>query len=264
MSPLNAEPTILGSAQEPAAKAAPLTLARREPIAFARDANPPIEQRTALLAALPFFEGMPEEAVTRLAESCRVVRVRRGDYTFRRGDPCTGFYVVVYGKIQLLLPDEDNGSKVMAVMERGMSFGAAAMFMKIPFPVSSRAVEDTMLIFLPREAIQPLLEEQPDFSQRLLRYMSGRLHQFVQDIAAYTQKGADSRVAGYLLELCEDSPGLNFRLPDSKRVIASRLSLAPETLSRTLRHLKESGLIRVSGYSVEVLDLSGLKRVASS
>ena len=56
------------------------------------------------------------------------------------------------------------------------------------------------------------------------------------------------------------SGSVTFVLPASKHVIASRLNLTPETLSRILHGLSESGLIAVKGKRIAVLDMARLSR----
>jgi CRP-like cAMP-binding protein len=226
--------------------------------------DPSAEQRAELIAPLQLFSGLPRAVVGAIAEGAQTLRVARGCYVFKHGETHKGFYVVVYGKVQMLLPNAADEPKVLAVQERGMSFGEAAMFMNIPFPISARATEDTMVIFIPRETLDPVLASRPEFARQLLVRMSRRLHKLVLDIAGYTQKKASNRIAAYLLEQVQQTGKPSIQLPDRKQAIASRLSVAPETLSRTLRQMQEDGIIRVKGYHVDVIDAKGLGLLAES
>jgi CRP-like cAMP-binding protein len=228
------------------------------------EVDPSAAQRAELIAPLQLFAGLPRALLGVIAEGAQTLRVARGCYVFKHGETHKGFYIVVYGKVQMLLPNAADEAKVLAVQERGMSFGEAAMFMNIPFPISARATEDTMVIFIPRETLDPVLASRPEFARQLLVRMSRRLHKLVLDIAGYTQKKASNRIAAYLFEQVQQSATLSFQLPDRKQAIASRLSVAPETLSRTLRQMQEDGIIRVKGYQVEVIDAKGLGLLAES
>jgi CRP/FNR family transcriptional regulator, dissimilatory nitrate respiration regulator len=226
--------------------------------------DPSAGQRAELIAPLQLFVGLPRSLVEAIARGGQTLRVARGCYVFKHGETHKGFYVVVYGKVELLLPKTADDTKVLAVMDRGMSFGEAAMFMNIPFPVSARATDDTMVIFIPRETLDPVLASQPEFALQLLIRMSRRLHKLVQDIAGYTQKKASNRIAAYLLDQMQLGDKSSIHLPDRKQAIASRLSVAPETLSRTLRQMQEDGIIRVKGYEINVIDRKGLGQLADN
>ena len=51
------------------------------------------------------------------------------------------------------------------------------------------------------------------------------------------------------------------RLPVSKTLLAARLDMKKETLSRLLRRLAADGLIKVSGREIAILDRERLERL---
>ena len=77
-------------------------------------------------------------------------------------------------------------------------------------------------------------------------------------------KDAPARFAAWLVQRCDgaDGPQAVVRLGERKRDIASQLAITPETLSRLMRSLTRQGLISVAGYTVQVLDLVALRRLA--
>jgi CRP-like cAMP-binding protein len=52
------------------------------------------------------------------------------------------------------------------------------------------------------------------------------------------------------------------RLHERKRDVASQLAITPETLSRLMRSFTRQGVIEVSGYTLRVLDVEALGRLA--
>ena len=89
-----------------------------------------------------------------------------------------------------------------------------------------------------------------------------RLHSLIQDVENYSLHSSIERVIGFLLQLAGTPAGgpVDIELPASKHIIASRLNLTPETLSRVLHSLSESGLIRVNGKRITVLDATRLSQ----
>jgi CRP/FNR family transcriptional regulator, dissimilatory nitrate respiration regulator len=77
-------------------------------------------------------------------------------------------------------------------------------------------------------------------------------------------KDAEARCAEWLLQHAEPlaEGGMAVQLQERKRSIAAQLGIAPETLSRVLRHLRERSLISGSGRSLNLLDLTGLRSLA--
>jgi CRP-like cAMP-binding protein len=77
-------------------------------------------------------------------------------------------------------------------------------------------------------------------------------------------KDAEARFADWLLQHAAplEQGGMAVQLQERKRSIAAQLGIAPETLSRVLRHLRERSLISGSGRSLNLLDLTGLRTLA--
>ena len=73
-----------------------------------------------------------------------------------------------------------------------------------------------------------------------------------------------ARCAEWLLRHAESSDKgvCSVKLQQRKRLIAAQLGIAPETLSRVLRHLRERSLISGSGRVVNLVDPGGLRSLA--
>ena len=219
-----------------------------------------------LLASLPLFAQVGEEAIAHLAAATREKRLARGEVLFQRGDPARGFHVVLRGQIKLAFSSAQGNEKVVEIIGPQQSFGEAVMFMDRPYPVFAEALSDTLLLTIGKNAISELLERDPHFAKRLLAGLSARLHSLVRDVESYTLRSSTQRLIGYLLQDCQ-SPDAErpageqtIALPTSKQVIASRLNLTPETLSRIFAELTQAGLISVHGKQVTIHDCDRLSR----
>lgn len=219
----------------------------------------------AFLSNLPLFRELESEEIDRLAAKTREVRVKRGDILFQRGDPCLGFYIVVFGQIKLMFITPEGDEKVIEIMGPGQSFGEAVLFLEKPYPVTSQALADSMLLHVGKEAVFEEIERDARFARRVIAGLSRRLHQLISDVEAYSVRSATQRVIGYLLrpdhehEHDDDSAGATVTLPASKTVIASRLNITPEHFSRVLHDLTASQLLRVDGRVVHILDVERLR-----
>jgi CRP/FNR family transcriptional regulator, dissimilatory nitrate respiration regulator len=82
-------------------------------------------------------------------------------------------------------------------------------------------------------------------------------------VESYTLRSSTQRLIGYLLQRAPDDDDANdpveINLPTPKHVLASRLNLTPETFSRILHELSNSGLIEVHGRNITVPDLRRLR-----
>lgn len=223
----------------------------------------PIDTDTAaFLKNVPLFSALDPAEIDAIAQATVRVHARRGQALFRRGDPCSGFHVVVYGQVKLAVTTASGSEKVIEIIGPGQSFGEAVMFLDRPYMVNAECLADTLLLTVAKDAIVQEIERNPQFSKRVLAELSMRLHRLVSDVEAYSLRSGTQRVIGYLLRELGDGPQqgpAQVALPAAKGVIASRLNLTQEHFSRLLHSLQEAGLIQVSGREVKIPDLGRLR-----
>ncbi len=213
------------------------------------------------LSHTPLFQALSPEQLERISCSIQDVRLGKGEVLFRAGEKPSGFFMVAYGQIKLLITSSGGDEKVVEIIGPRQSFGEAVMFLQRSYPVTAVALIDTWLLKAPQAAVDELLDNDPLFARRMLAGLSFRLHSLVQDVEAYSMRSSTQRVIGFLLQhIPEDSPETQeITLPTTKLVIASRLNLTPETLSRILNELGQHQLIEVHGRQIRIISQHGLR-----
>jgi len=195
---------------------------------------PPKIKTQAFLANLPLFKELAPAEIDRIAAGTTELHVPRGEILFNKGEPCSGFHLVIYGQVKLSFVTPQGSEKVVEIVGPGFSFGEALMFM-----------------------------EKPYFAKRMLAGLSRRLHGLISDVESYSLQSGTQRVIGYLLRQDEDqasaSAPYSVVLPTSKAIVASRLNLTPEHFSRILHELAEAGLIVVEGRDVVIKEVAKLR-----
>ncbi len=217
-----------------------------------------------MLGRLPLFSQLDPSQLDQVAAACRPVRLGRGEVLFHAGEAATAFYAVVSGQVKLTLRSGDGAEKILELIRAGETFGEAMVFVGQRYPVTSTGLVGSHLLRIPADTVTDLVDHDPTFSRRLLAGMSVRLHTMVRDVAAVTLWSSRQRVVGFLLGLAgeEPGPGTVIRLPATKAVLASRLSLTPETFSRTLRELSDAGMVEVHGSQIVLPDPGALTLAA--
>ena len=226
------------------------------------------------LRRLPLFSEITDEQLRMLVGATHERDLARGEILFQQGDPPKGFYYVIRGQIKLAFASRQGNEKVVEVLGPSQSFGEAVLFMDRNYPVFAEALADSQLLLIDRGVVFTLIEEDPHFARSLLAGMAIRLHGMVRDVEAYSLNSGAQRVVSYLMSLGDThSPGaslpctrppadpITVTLPVSKHVLASRLNLVPETLSRIFHDLTERGLINVHGSEITLTDVAGLREL---
>lgn len=217
-----------------------------------------------ILSHLPLFQQLDAAQLQALMRDLTPHRVAKGELLFHRGDPANGFYVLAFGQIKLFMVNPQGQEKVVEVIYQGQSLGEAVMFLGKPYPVSAEALQDTLALRIDQRAVDALLGIDPSFARRMLAGLSVRLHSLIRDVATYAERSSTQRVVGYLLQQCEallvdDNDQVAVDLPTTKQVIASRLNLTPESLSRSFQELSKAGLIAVDGRTIHIASVHQLR-----
>ena len=96
------------------------------------------------LASLAMFRACSHAELEPIVRDTRVVRARRGEMLFAKGDPCAGFHVIMYGQVKLSLSTAQGGEKVLQIYGPGQTFGEAVMFLERPYPVHAQALSEAL------------------------------------------------------------------------------------------------------------------------
>jgi len=208
------------------------------------------------------FQRLSEEQLAEVVERAKVVQLEDGQYLFQQGDPATRFYLLLEGRMKLFRLAPDGNEKVIELVNAGQSFAEALMFRNAPrYPVCSQALGKSSVLSIDAEHYKRLLRGSVDLCMALLADMSYRLRSLIREIDDLSLHSATCRVAAFLLSHApEDST--EFELDVPKHVIASRLSVKPETFSRIIKNLKSREVLEIKGSRVRLLDREALEQVA--
>jgi CRP-like cAMP-binding protein len=213
------------------------------------------------------FSELDENQLLRVNGVSQEIRLEDGDTLFEVGDPASRFFLVTDGQIKLSRLSMNGNEKVIEVVMPGYTFAEALMFAEKPaYPVRASALGESRLIGINSRDFLLLLRESVDTCFRVMGDMSMRLQRMIKEIDDLTLQSASGRVAGFLCGRYhyQGETRLEFDLGTPKGVLASRLSVKPETFSRILHNFTEKGLVRVKGRHIEILDPDGLRECASS
>ena len=212
-----------------------------------------LASRSLLLASAP-------ESVTRtVLESARVRSFSRGETIFLQGEQATAIYIVAEGWVKLYRIAPSGAEAVVGVITKGASFGEAVAFRHASYPVAAEAVTDCTLIRIEADAFLRQIRENPEVAISILSATFVHLHGLVAQIEALKAQTGAQRVAEFLLELapCPDG-ACEVTLPYDKVLIAGRLGMKPESLSRAFARLKEQG-VTIKQNTAQIEDLAALR-----
>ncbi|MBV8621580.1 MAG: Crp/Fnr family transcriptional regulator [Curvibacter sp.] len=168
------------------------------------------------------------------------------------------------GRVVLGLLDEQAMSHQLGLIEGPFWLEASSAILGLPEVVDAMTESPVVLRRVPLPVFQRALATLDDTAGKLLRDVARAQRQQTELAVSRLAMDAEARCARWLLNHAEHaSQGMmNVLLNQRKRLIAAELGIAPETLSRVLRHLRERSLIAGSGRNLTLLDPSGLQSLA--
>ncbi len=198
----------------------------------------------ALVRATALFGKLEDEMLSSFLSRASVREVKRGEMLFVQDDPVHACFVVLEGWIKLYRLTPKGDEAIVAVFTRGQSFAEAAVFTGNVFPVSGEAVTDSRLLNIPTSVLLQKIRESPDVALSMLASTSLHLHDLVQQIEQLKAHTGAQRVAEFLVSLCPvDEGACAIGLPYDKSLIAGRLGMKPESLSRAFAKLRGLGVM---------------------
>lgn len=202
------------------------------------------------------LENAPKQLADELLEHANVISFPRGATIFMQDDAADAIYIVTDGWVKLYRIASNGAEAVVGVFTRGHSLGEAVALRSALFPVSAQAVTDCEVVRIDARLLLRLLESNPKIAISMLTATYAHLHNLVAQIEQLKSRTGPQRVAEFLLDLASCEFGAcSVKLPYDKVLIAGRLGMKPESLSRAFAKLKEVGVtIRQNAAEIDDID----------
>jgi CRP-like cAMP-binding protein len=209
------------------------------------------------------FSALNEAQLERVRRHAHITDMVEGESLFFQGDQATSFYLVLSGRIKLFRVSPDGKEKVVEIMEPGVCFAEALMFMDQPnYPVTATALIPSRVVVINARDFKSMLGESIETCFLLMGNMSFRLRSLIREIDALSLDTGTVRTIAYLLQQAP-ADSESFELKVAKSVIASRLSVKPETFSRILKQLHESEIVSIDGRKVTIHNRDAMLGICS-
>ncbi len=210
------------------------------------------------LDASHLLSGLSEAQLAEVRKHSHYAELEEGKSLFCQGDDVISFYLVISGKIKLFRVSQEGKEKVVDIVSSGDTFAEALMFMDQPYyPVNATALTPCRVLGINASHFKGMLRESIDTCFLLMGSMSFRLRGLIQEIDTLSLNTGTMRIVSYLLQNSPEDRD-SFDLDIAKSVIASRLSVKPETFSRILKNLHLQNILTISGRKVTIHDRKAL------
>ncbi len=217
-----------------------------------------------IIKRAPLLMDLPADVLKHLMEESHVVEYPRNKLLFLRGEPAKHIYLLLDGWVKVYRDTPDGEQTVIGILKPGETVAEAAIFLGKDYPASAEVVSDARLLELSSESLLTLIREDGELGIRMLGTLSQRLRGLVMHIEQIQARSTQQRLGEVLVSLCSEKEGaIVLDLPYDKSLVAARLGMKPESLSRALAKLRSYG-VTSNGHQVELEDIAKLRNFCIS
>ncbi len=210
---------------------------------------------------LPLFAEVAREHVEAMLKPAFLQRFPAHVDLVREGEPADFLHVVVEGQVEVFSAYRDRETTV-SVLGPGHSFIVAAVILDRLYLKSARALTAARVLLIPAEAVRKAFGEDAAFARAMAVELAFAYRGVVKELKNQKLRSSLERLANWLLVRNAETGSKNrFDLPFEKKVLASRLGMAPEVLSRSFSALIPYK-VRVHGPTIEIGDVEALNTLA--
>ncbi|MET0105951.1 MAG: Crp/Fnr family transcriptional regulator [Sedimenticola sp.] len=211
----------------------------------------------------PLFSGFSHELLDRLLSESLCTTYKAGETVFGERDWSERMFFVSSGTLKLYRLSTQGCEKVLDLACVGDLVALASLFLKGQlYGYWCQALVDSVLIEIPRKEVVKLLNSEPEMSAKIIGELSCQVLEKIEQIDSICLKSAANRFAEYLLQMSDQCDGnAEVSLPADKHVIASKLSIAPETFSRLIGSFKKENVIDAVGTKMVIRDMAYLRNI---
>jgi CRP/FNR family transcriptional regulator len=205
-----------------------------------------------------FLSRLSPEAAEEIIEAAPVVRYPAGAVVFRVGPS-----IVVSGLLGYSLSYPNGRQITIKYVGAGDLVGSLALS-ESALTTGVHAVEPSVLLHLDPARLQAVAARRPQVATALLEEMTGRLRIAYQALATRSFAPVRARVARDLIERARAGNQLHprVRLQATQQALAQATGSVREVVARSLRDLRQKGVIKTEHSVVTILDVPALAEEA--
>ena len=227
------------------------------------------EDITDTVARSPWFQGLPGDAIERLARAASVEEFPIDSRLYVQGEPSTKIFCIVKGRVRISLSSAHGHEFALVDREGDTWLGEPGLVNDQARILDGRVIEPATVLVIPREAVLEVGEEYPLMYRNLFHYHQGVLRDFHELMAGILFYPLRARLAGRLLHLVGEhgvpvEGGVQVNIKVSQGEFA-RLALGSrQRVNRLFREWSERGLVYARDGHLVIADVELLEREIES
>jgi len=210
---------------------------------------------SVVLKSVPLFSAFTEQQLATLLNYVQHRSFPRNVFVIQAGDETDSLYVILSGKVKVLIPDDQGREVILSVMGPQDFFGEMGILDDQPRSASVLTLEPCEMLRLSKAGFINCLKENAEVAMLVIRNLVKRLREADRKIESLALIDVSGRVVRLLVDMAQEVDGkLVVPRTPPKQEIARMIGASREMVSRVIKELQEKGLIRAERRSMVIVD----------
>lgn len=191
------------------------------------------------------FENVDDDTIKKIEQFTTIQRVAKESILFYEGEEPKFLYLLTKGVIKLYKTSSNHKEIVLKYFQDNELIGEVANFENMPYPATAKAYSDIEVLKIDFDKLKGIILNDPNLSFNIQRSLIKKIKNLENIISTNLVLDSKQRVAKYIYDHSDDF------FATKNIEIAEILGVSPETLSRTLKFFKDSGIVDTKNKSID-------------
>lgn len=215
------------------------------------------------VALVPLFANLSSEVLDRLQHETSIEQMPAKVTLLHEGRIPDSLYVLIDGLVQLFTGYDGHEATILILRPTALFPTEAVLYNDVPL-ISARTVQPSRIARIGADAVRRLFRENRDFAEAITNDLASSCRNMLRELKNMRARTAFQRLVAWILAMqAQSSTPSEFNLPFDKSVLAARLGMAPETLSRDFARLTALG-VTVHGRKLSISNPNKLRQFAGN
>lgn len=217
----------------------------------------------AVLKTVPLFALLSDHQLAALFPAIQHRSYPRHSFMLRAGEKADALYIIMAGRAKVVVDDGEGREVTLTLIGPNEFFGEMSLIDDKPRSASVEAIDVCEVLYISKTAFMSCLKDNFDVAMLILRAVVGRLREADRKIASLALMDVHGRVARLIIELAREVDG-TWIVDTGSEEMARMVGASREMVSRVLKEMRETGLIRRDKRKIIVLDHGSMSQRGSS
>ncbi|QNO13587.1 Crp/Fnr family transcriptional regulator [Alkalicella caledoniensis] len=215
---------------------------------------------------LDLFSNADPETLEVITKLLKIRTYPKGSYVFLEDQPAFGICFLINGSVKITKSDSSGKEHILKLVKESSVFGEVVLFNGGNYPATAITIQDSEIAILYNNDLEEQIKTDPQLALNLIKIISVRLRNAQDKIKQLALMDTKRRLYSLIINWSNNSErkgdSIYIDVSLTQQEIADLIGTTRETVTRTLKELKDSKVIEMSKGQIILLDMDRLKTYA--